>query len=172
MTVNYLGPEVDPSTIIRAYVWAVLKANNPTDWDIDNYGGMVPIVPFGEDSQMAQFEGPNITYITTHSPSNGPCMYGSTTMSISDTDARRLMSTVNIIRVALDRDDESATDINNFTSNHEIGSERPFVGIRFGYVSMAFSEGPSPAETEGGRNYASFSAEYEYYVNYQVQTSV
>lgn len=167
-----MNPEIDPSTVIRSYVWALLEANDPTTWDKSKYGGFEPIVPFGEESELAEFEGPNIVYITTHSPAETPCMYGSMTMSISDTNARRLMKTVNILRVALDREDDSATDINNFTTNYSIDSEFPFHGMRFGYLRMAFSEGPSAADTEGGRNYASFSAEYEYYVDYEVQTSL
>ena len=167
-----MKPEVDPSTVVRAYIWAVLKVNDPTTWDKSKYGGLEPIVPFGEESELAEFSGPNITYITTHSPADGPCMYGSTTMSVADTDARRLMKTINILRVALDREDDSATDINNFTTAYTVDSGFPFHGLRFGYLKMAYSEGPTAADTEGGRNYASFSVEYEYYVDYEVQTSV
>lgn len=167
-----MNPEIDPSTIVRAYIWAVLKKNDPLIWNESKYDGLIPIVPFGEDSQLSQFEGPSITYISTHSAASGPKMIGSTTMMISSVSARTLMRAVNIIRVALDREDDSATDINRFTTNHIVDAKYPFIGLRFGYIRMAFSEGPQPADSEGGRNYASFSAEYEYYVDYSVQTAV
>ena len=163
-----MNPEIDPAMLIRAYVWAVLKANDPATWDETLYGGLEPIVPLIEEPELTEYSGPNIIYVHNHQPAEIPCYYGTMTMMISDTSFRRLSKTMNILLTALDRSDDTARDVNRFTTN----SGSPFIGLRFGYIKMSFSEGPAAAEDEGGRNLAVISIEYEYYVNYDVVTEV
>ncbi len=168
------NPELDPALVIRAYLWEVLKANNPDVWDEDKYGGLVPIVPLSEEPELMEFGGPHITYLPNWSPSNGARSFGQLTFVVGDTNFRRLMATLNIIRTALDRADETARDINRFSStyNPNNSSPVPFLGIRFGTVRTDFTEGPTGSEVEGGRDYAILAIEYEYYVDYNVVTQV
>lgn len=168
-----MNPEVDPAHIIRAYVWAVLQANDPTIWDKNKYGGKIPITPLSEEAELTEFAGPYIVYTFSQTPSEIPCNDGTMTLAIYDTDIRRLFKTTNILSTALNREDETATDINKFSSGDpQSTGAKPFVGIRFGYVKRVYSEGPEPPETEGGRGFALISLEYEYFVDYDVVTDV
>lgn len=165
-------PELDPAFVLRAYIWAVLKENDPDVWDEDKYGGQVPIVAIGEEPEISEFSGPIITYLPNHSPSNGARSFGNTIFVVGDTNTRRLMKTLNILRTALDRNDESARDINKFSSKENTSGDKPFLGVRFGSVNTMYTEGPTPTENEGGRDYALIQVGYEFYADYEVITQV
>lgn len=165
-----MNPEVDPSLIIRSYLWAVLKINEPAVWNESNYGGLVPIVPLGEEPELSQFAGPHIIYVHNQSPNDGARSHGGMTIVIADNNFRHLVKTMNIIKHALDRSDESARDVNHFSSNHTVGSTKPFLGLRFGTIRTVYTEGPEPPETEGGRNSAAIDIDYEFYTDYSVNT--
>lgn len=167
-----MNPEVDPAHIIRAYVWRLLEVNDPETWNTEKYDGKQPIVPLGEEPELVNMSGPYIVYVNTHSPNDIPCSTGGMTLAINDDDFRRMGRTINIIRTALDRSDDSATDVNNFSTNFQVAGNYPFLGLRFGYIRAMFTEGPIPSETEGGRALATIDLDYEYYVDYDVITSV
>ena len=167
-----MNPEVDPALIIRSYVWKVLKANEPAVWTEANYGGLVPIVPLGEEPEINGFGKPHFIYVHNHSPNDGARSTGGMTIVIADNNFRHLSNTMNIIKTALDRSDETARDINKFSSEHSVSTTKPFVGLRFGWVKTAFTEGPTPSETEGGWDSATIDLDYEYYTDYDVITQV
>lgn len=168
--------EVNPAYILVDYAWAVLSTNHPNDWSRDNYKGLVPIVPLGEEPELNEFTHPHIVYGYAESPT-GPLHArngGSMTFVVYDQKFRRLTKTMNTLRVAFERQDETARDINNFSTYYlgESGEPGPYLGIRFGWVDVGFVEGGTPEETDNGRQSASINIRYEYYVDYDVVTSV
>ncbi len=180
MSDNQMDVTVSPAYLLRSYAWAVLQANDPTVWDESKYGGLIPIVPVAEEPELEEFSGPHIVYgyALNTTGSLHARKSGSMTFAIYDQNFRRLTKTLNILQTAFERQDESATDINRYTS--KVGEDmdtddnprRPFLGLRFGYVALGFVEGGTPEETEGGRQSALLNVRFEYYVDYNVVTSV
>lgn len=161
MSVNV---EVSPAYFIRAYAWAVLKANMSDVWDESKYGGMTPIVPVAEEPDLDEYSGPHIVYGYALDATGS--LYarnsGSLTFAVYDDNFRRLTKTLNILQAAFERQDETARDINLFTT-----SKGPsWIGLRFGTVSVGFVEGGSPEDQEGGRQSALINIRFEYYVEY------
>lgn len=169
-----MNPVVSPVYLLRLYAWAVLKANMPETWNEELYKaegdtqGIIPIVPLAEEPDLDAFDGPHIVY--GYALDTTGDLYarnsGSMTFAIYDDKFRRLTETMNVLQAAFERQDETARDVNNFTTNNN------FIGIRFGYIFVGFAEGGTPEETEGGRQSALINIRFEYYVNYDVVTSV
>lgn len=160
---------MNPAYLIRAYAWEILKANMSDVWNETAYGGLVPIVEVAEEPELDQFTGPHIIY--GYALSTTGTLYahnrGSVTFAVYDDNFRRLTKTLNILQAAFERQDETASDINNFTSKKE-----SFVGMRFGSVWIGFVEGGTPETTEGGRQSAIINIAFNYFVEYDVTTRV
>lgn len=161
---------VSPAYLIRAYAWALLKANDPDTWDEDNYGGLTPIVPVSEEPELEAYTGPHIVYgyaldaTGSLHARNG----GSVTFAVYDDNFRRLTKTLNILQAAFERQDASARDVNNYTTSKGAS----WIGIRFGTIDIGFVEGGTPELTEGGRQSALINIRFEYYVDYNVITEI
>lgn len=164
-----MDSKISPVYLLRSYAWAVLKANDSELWNEQNYDGLVPIVPLNEEPEIVEFGRPYLVY--GYAIDSTGSLYarksGSLTFAIYDTNFRRLTDTLNILQTAFERQDESATDINNYTSLIP-----GFVGINFGYTSVSFAEGGSPEESEGGNQSALINIAFEYYTDYDVVTNV
>lgn len=160
---------VVPAHLLRSYAWQVLKTNLPDVWDEKNYGGKVPIVPLGEEPELSDYSGPHIVYGYSDEASGdlSEREVGSLSFAVYDQNFRRLTRTMRVLKSAFDRKDESARDVNNYTS--QIPS---FVGLRFGYISLSFLEGGSPETSEGGNMSALITIRYEYYSSQTVATAV
>lgn len=173
-----VNPIVSPVYLLRSYIWEVLKANDADTWDESSYGGMVPIVPLAEEPELQEFTGPHIVYGYAVSGTNTlfAIESGSMTLVIYDDNFRRLTKTMNTLQVALGRLDETARDVNRYTSS--VGSENPleaahpFGGIRFTYIGLGFSEGGSPESTEGGRQSGLLNIRFDFLSDYDVVTDV
>lgn len=161
MSVN---TEISPAYFIRAYAWAVLKANMADVWDESKYGGMTPIVPVSEEPELDAYSGPHIVY--GYALDSTGALHarnsGSVTFAVYDDNFRRLTKTMNILQAAFERQDETARDINNFTT----GKGPAWIGLRFGTVDIGFVEGGTPEDQEGGRQSALINVRFEYYVTY------
>lgn len=170
-----MNPEVNPVYLIVHYAAKVLNTNDPDTWSPSNYGDKVPIVPLSEEPDLSQYTGPHIVYGYALDATGDlhARKGGSVTLAVYDQNFRRLTKTMNILQKAFERQDESAKDINKFTSSR-VGTETqsPFLGIRFGTVSLGFVEGGIPEDTEGGRQSALINIRFEYYVDYNVITEV
>lgn len=190
-----MSPTVDAAYILVDYAWAVLHANESETWSTSNYKNLIPIVPLSEERELSEFSGPHIVYGYAEEGSGG--LYartrGSLTFAVYDQNYRRLSRALNYLRTAFERQDESARDINRFSTyfngtqpvvsrttnpdgspKHEIvtpGVPGQYHGIRFGFTEVAFVEGGTPEDTEGGRQSGLISITYEYYVDYDIQTS-
>lgn len=168
-------PTLGPDLLLRQYVWALLKANDPGVWDEDNYAGLIPIVPLSDEPELNDFTGPHIVYGYTGDTS-GTRIYersGTMTFAIYDENFRRLGKTINILDTAFSRADESARDVNHFLDRvtFDSGQTYPFRNtVRFGCIYIGFVEGGIPESTEGGRQSALFNIRFDYYVTYDVNT--
>jgi len=165
---------INPAYLLRSYAWAVLKANDPQTWDETKYGGLIPIVPVSEEPELEEFAGPHIVYgyaMSSTSDLHARKM-GSMTFAVYDQNFRRLTKTLTILEAAFERQDESAQDVNEYTSGPQNNPAiaKPFVGLRFGYIAIGFVEGGTPEETEGGRQSALLNITFEYYVDYELNT--
>jgi hypothetical protein len=167
--IQMVSPVLSPVYLLRSYAWAVLKANMPETWDETKYGGMTPIVPLSEEPELDEFDGPHIVY--GYSLDSTGSLHarksGSMTFAVYDQNFRRLTETLTNLQTAFERQDETAKDVNRYTT------ARPqFIGLRFGYIFIGFVEGGTPEETEGARQSALINIRFEYYVDYDVVTAV
>ena len=164
-----MDSKISPVYLLRSYAWAVLKANDSVLWNESLYDGMVPIVPLNEEPDIVGFGRPYIVYgyALDSTGSLHARKSGSLTFALYDTNFRRLTDTLNTLQTAFERQDESADDINHYTSLIP-----GFIGINFGYTSVSFIEGGSPEETEGGVQSALINIAFEYYVDFDVVTRV
>lgn len=159
-----ISSEVIPAYVLRAYIWGVLKANDPGTWDVSNYGGLTPIVPVAEEPELSQYDGPHIVYGYANSGTGSlPARRGgSMTLAVYDSNFRRLSKTLSILEHALGRRDETARDVNRFSTNRS-----PFIGLRFGYIAVGFVEGGTPEDTEGGNQSGLININFEYYTDHE-----
>lgn len=165
-----MNPEVNPAHLLVDYAWAVLNKNYPSVWDKSKYKGLIPIVPLSEEPELDEFSGPHIVYGYADD-STGDLFAsptGALTFAVYDSNFRRLGKTMTILKTAFERQDETARDINNFTTTYLNGA---YVGIRFGTVDIGFVEGGTPEESEGGRQSALMNIRYNYFVEYDVITT-
>lgn len=163
------NPTIIPPFVIRQYVYDVLKANDNGEWDETNYGGKVPIVPLGEESDLEQYSGPTIVYEWTDGRADGTLWARRTatmTFGVRDTNFRRLSRTLTILREALGRYDESARDVNEYLAKRGA----PWNEIGFGYISVGFVDVARAATTEGGESLGVVSIDFDYFAEYTVNT--
>lgn len=169
-----MRPEVHPAHILVDYAWAVLKRNYPAVWDESKYGGLIPIVPLSEEPELDGYDGPHLVY--GYADAAAGSLYarhtGSITFVVYDDNFRRLGRTLTILKTAFERQDETAKDVNKFSTTFLMSNGQPYLGIRFGTIELSFVEGGTPETTEAGRQSALISISYEYYVDYDVVTSV
>jgi hypothetical protein len=157
-----MDSKIIPAYVLIDYVWQVLKDN--TDMDEGDYAGLVPIVALSEEPEIKEFDKPYIVYgFAENTTTDGYANNGNMSLVVYSANLRRLANVTNIIARALDREDETARDINRYSSQFE-----HFIGLRFGDVSVSFVEGGSPEETEGGRISSSVNIRYQYFVDYDI----
>lgn len=169
---------VSPVFILRQYAWEVLKANTDmveSDYDSNNDGiGVVPIVPLAEEPELTEFDKPYLVYGYALDGTGDlhARKTGSLSFVVYSTRFREITDILTILEEAFGRQDETARDINEWSS-----SKAPFIGLRFGYVRIGLVEGGTPespgdraAETEGGRMSGLINIRFEYYVEYDVKT--
>lgn len=158
---------MSPVYLLRSYVWALLRNN--TEMKTADYGGLIPIVPVSEEPELMQYNKPFIVYgYALDSSEDVPvCRTGSMTFAIYSTNFREITKIIDILIYAFGRKDESARDVNEYTSTIP-----EFIGTRFGYISVAFAEGGTPEESSGGRESGMVNISFEYYADYNVVTSV
>lgn len=159
MSVNI---QYDPVYLIRSYIWALLKAN--FGYKESDYGGLIPIVPVSESPELEQYNKPYIVYGYTHDGTETEqhyCKRGSMSMAIYSTNFGEIAKILNLLVEVFDQEDDAARTVNEYTSTIDA-----FKGIRFGTFSIGFLEGPSPEETEGGRESGLINIRYEYFADY------
>lgn len=158
--------EIIPAFILIDYIWVVLKKN--TDMQESDYDGLVPIVPLSEAPEFTQYAKPYIVYGYSDTPSSDLWVrrQGNMAFVIYADNFQQLSKITNIMAYTFDRADETAKDVNDYTSTIPA-----YYGLTFGYIQVSFVEGGSPEETEGGRISSAVNIKYEYHVDYDVDTS-
>lgn len=153
--VNVLAP-----LVLNHYVWEMIKQN--TAMRETDYDGRMPIVPASQEPEFVEIRKPFLVYGFSEDPT--PNLYAERSGSLSfaiysnvNDDIHKIM---NIIRAGLERQDESAREINSFTSDIE-----RFIGIRFGSTRIGYFEGPGPEEEEGGRSAGVVTIRYNYFMD-------
>lgn len=161
-----------PVYLLRQYILRVLRANGALAAKGPNaYGGLDPFVPLSEEPELTQYSAPYIVYGYVLGGTNGALpesKRGSMSMVIYSQDFGEITKIINILVAALGRLDQSAEDVNYFTSQIP-----KFIGIRFGHVGVNFVEGGTPEESEGGRQSGIVNIDFTYYDrNTQIITKV
>lgn len=156
------------ANVLNLYLWAVLQKN--TDMDVTDYGGKIPIIPGGQDPDMLQYNKPFVVYGFSEDPGsyNGATRSGTLVYAIYSTSTAEINKIMNIIISALSEDD-TARRINKWSSAYSGGA---LVGIRFTDARIAFGEGASPADQEGGREVATLTMRYSFVSKYVVDLNV
>jgi hypothetical protein len=171
-----VNPKYIAPYMLRSYIWDVLKANTSlteADYSLthDASKGLIPIVPLAEEPEISQFDKPYIVYGYSESPTADvyAMRRGNMAFIIYSTNFREISQIANIITTTFDRADDAAKDVNAYTT-----AVPDYRGLRFGYVQVSFVEGGSPEEapsSEGGRQSAAVNIRYEYYVDYDINTT-
>ena len=153
--------------VLNNYVWQVLKNN--TAMVESDYGNRIPIVPSGQEPDLTAYNKPFLVY--GYSEDSTPDLYanrgGSLSYAVWSTNVGEVNTILNTIRTAMERQDETAREVNNYTSQpnvYNVYGRLSFRNIRVGYF-----EGPSPEETEGGRKAGVITLRYEYAADYKVK---
>ena len=166
---------ISPVYVLRLYAWALLQANDNDTWNTTEYGGLIPIVPLNEEPDLSEFDGPRIIYDFSLSESS-PSYYrgrGTMTFAVRDHNFRRLTKTMNILQAAFERHDESARDVNDWSQVYLDGDpQNPTDGIdvSFGSIRVGFAESGTPEEEEGGFMVGVVSINFDYFVEWDVNT--
>lgn len=183
-----MNPIYGPEHIIRSYAWAVLKANI-AGLNESQYGGLMPIVPVSEEPDIEKYGGFHIVYgyNLAHSADLNQMHRGSLTFVVYESDYRKLSQILTILTTAFEQEDESAKNLNDYSTqvttkfvpgqpaadgNPATIADQPFVGIRFGTVSMNFVEGGTPETAEGGDQSGLLSISFTYFVDYDVKVKL
>jgi len=152
--------------VLNLYLWEVLKKN--TTMVVADYGGKIPIIPGGQDPDMLQYNKPFIVYGYSEDPVsiNGAIRGGTVVYVIYSSSINDINRIMNVIVAAMAEDD-SARRINKWSSNNPA-----LVGIRFTDARIAFGEGASSADQEGGREVATITVKYDFVAQYAVDLNV
>jgi len=155
------------ANVLNLYLWEVLKKN--TTMTTADYNGKIPIVP-ADDPDMQSTGKAYIVYGFSEDPAgpNGAIRGGTLVYAIYSSSVSEINKIMNIIITAMAEDD-TARRINKWSSTYTGGA---LIGISFTDARIAFGEGASPADQEGGREVATLTMKYEFKSYYTVNLSV
>ena len=149
--------------VLNHYVWELLKHN--TSMVAADYDGKTPIVMSGQEPEFSEFNKPFLVY--GFSEDSTPDLYavrsGSLSYAVYSTIGGEVTTILNVIRGGMERRDDTAKEINAYSSTIS-----QFLGIRFGSVTIGYFEGPGPEETEGGRKAGIITLRYDYFMDIPV----
>lgn len=154
--------------VLNNYVWQMLK-NNDLGMTEANYGNRVPIVPSGQEPDLTAFNKPFLVYGYSEDPT--PDLHarrgGSLSYAVWSTNVGEINSILNTIRAAMERQDETAREVNAYTSQPNVFNV--YGRVSFRNIRVGFFEGPSPEESEGGRKAGVITLRYEYVADYKAK---
>lgn len=156
------------ANVLNLYLWEVLKKN--TSMTVADYGGKIPIIPGGQDPDFNQYNKPYMVYGFSEDPAgpNGAIRGGTLVYAIYSSSISEINRIMNIITTALAEDD-TARRINKWSSLYPGAA---LVGVTFTDAYIAFGEGASPADQEGGREVATLTMRYNFKSYYSVDLNV
>lgn len=161
-----IAPTTQAANVLNLYLWEVLKKN--TSMVTADYGGKIPIIPGGQDPDMNQYNKPYIVYGFSEDPAgpNGAVRGGTLVYAIYSSSISDINRIMNIVYTALAEDD-TARRINKWSSLNPA-----LVGLTFTNAYIAFGEGASPADQEGGREVATLTMRYNFKSYYSIDLNV
>lgn len=162
---NGLELEVVPAYIIADYVWALLDIN--TNMELSHYGGKVPVIPVRQDPVFTDIDKPFLVYAWSENPTRDNYKHrsGQVSLAIYATSNRDITKISNLLVSAFERWDETAEDVNEWKSRP--GKPEAFKKIRFSTFAAGAFDGPTPENTEGGRQSAVVMIRYSYIADYE-----
>lgn len=152
-----------PTYPLNKYIWELMKLNlGVTEED---YGGRMAVMSPNMEPEFTVYDKPFLVY--GYSEDTSRDLYaissGSVSYAVWGKSVKEVDTILTIIRSAMERHDETARDVNRWTSDHGID-----IGIRFGDIYVGYLEGPTPEETEGGRHAGIITLRYTYFAEYDV----
>lgn len=149
-----MNNKILPAHILRLYIWDLLKANNTAG--LVPVNGHLPIIPIEDEPLLSDAAKTYMIYgYAENNPESGlreirRGIFSLRVVAHGQNAFAQLGEITTTISRALDRGDASAENVNIWSSNFVVGSDKPFVGIRFTSVDVIYTEGGDAPETEGG----------------------
>lgn len=171
MVDDTVGTNRHPTYILNRYVWELLKNN--TLMTEDDYAGKIPIIPASQEPEFTALNKPFIVYGYSEDTTSDVFVdrMGSLSYAVWSTSVSEINNILNIIRAGMERHDETAHAVNKWSSpgSEDNPNANPsYLGIRFGSIYVSYIEGPSPEESEGGRQAGIITIRYRYYADYGI----
>jgi hypothetical protein len=156
--------EIHPVHALNRFVYDLLLSNGVIGARAD-YGGKTPIIPSQQEPEFTMLNKPFIVYAFADAPPGDIeyVMNGTAAYAVYSADHRDIVKILNVMREALKHFDESATVVNNYKY-----ANTAFRDILFTTISVSMVDGPSPADTEGGRHSGAILIRYSYQPAYNV----
>lgn len=159
--------------VLNLYVWEALKNN--TSMVVSDYGGKIPIIPGGQDPDFNNLDKPYLVYGFSEDPSSetGATGGGTVVYAIYSSSVADINKIINVITSNFE-EMEAARRVNAWSSKFQFTPIDPFnpfplIGMRFTDIRIAFGEGPSSADQEGGRENGTLTLKYDFVAKYSVK---
>lgn len=175
--------EIHPVHALNRFVYDLLLTNGVIGPRSD-YGGKTPIIPSQQEPEFTALNKPFIVYSFADAPPGEIeyVMNGTAAYAVYSVDHREIIRILNVMREALKHFDESAAVVNYYklpkttssglniaNSSNVSTAPSAFRDILFTSISISMVEGPSPADTEGGRHSGVIMVRYAYQPAYDVK---
>lgn len=146
---NFKDREFNMVSALNTYVWKVLEAN--VGLVKSDYNGLTPIIPRQQQPEFLTYAKPFLVYGSAIHP--GTDFWGvrkeSIAYNIYSTSSGMSNAIANLLALALERQDETATDINKHLDSMVGHGDVPRK-ITFGSVKVTVTNDSAPADEEGG----------------------
>lgn len=160
-------PRINAAYLLNNYVWQLLKNN--TAMKESDYSGKIPIIPSGQEPEFTAIDKPFLVY--GYSEDMTADLYalrsGALSYAVWSTSVGEINTLLATIKASLERHDESAREVNSYTSTVPL-----YNGIRFDNIHIGYLEGPSPEDSEGGRHAGIITIRYQYTMDIIVKKPV
>lgn len=162
-----VNPKMNAAYLINNYVWQLLKNN--TDMKESDYSGKIPIIPSGQEPEFNAIDKPFLVY--GYSEDMTPDLFalraGAVSYAVWSTNVGEVNTIMATIKAALERHDESAREINAYTTTIPA-----YAGVRFDNTHIGYLEGPSPEDSEGGRHAGIITVRYQFTMDIDIKRPV
>jgi len=136
--------------VVIQYLWHHVRTE--LGWNKDNYGGLVPIVTPAQEPEINSFSGPFAVYSYSIQPTAMWIMERDiSAISVFSQKPSDVSKFVNLAKAKLERQDETARDINEFLSSLTDPNLAELKNFDIKTVSLRSANGPQPPAQEGGR---------------------
>lgn len=134
--------------VLNKFIWQMLKNN--LGWNVSNYGGLIPITASGQEPEFNQINAPYIVYnYTTQGTPDTMLKQEQIAYTIYSSNESDIRSFINLMDDILNREDDSAKDVNSYVDALDINS--PHHNFDFKWIRMMSGSSAQPPLQEGGR---------------------